>query len=112
MNCFDPKIGQIVGQRSSAQMHEGGEPREPGRLWMTVDFLGPLGCDAPPPALEFMGKHAVEQSGWRIDLANEFELGQFILNAGQARLPRIAAQPQQKKFPWPPRTRMSGARIS
>src|SRR5271165_5380359 len=64
---------------------------------MAADLVGRLGCDALPIALEFMRKHAVEQSGGQIDLANEFELGQFILNAGQARLSRIAAQPQQQR---------------
>ena len=37
INRFDQKIDQIVCQRSSAQMHESREPREPGRLRMAAE---------------------------------------------------------------------------
>jgi hypothetical protein len=43
-----------------------------------------------------MGKDSVEQVGRQPDSADQLQLGQRVLNAGQARLARIAAQPQQQ----------------
>lgn len=43
-----------------------------------------------------MGKDSVKQIGRQPDAADQLQLGQGILNTGQARFPGIAAQPQQQ----------------
>ena len=96
MNGLDQKIGQVVRQHPAVQMPESGEPCEPGRLRMAAEFVGRLGCDPPPIALELMGKDAVKQIGRQSNSAGQLQSGQRLLNAGQAWLPRIAAQPQKQ----------------
>ena len=97
---FDEQIDQVIGQRPAVQMHEGRKPGEPGRLRMPAELVGGLGGDAPPIPIEFMRKHTVEQTGWQFDLADHLQLGQFILDARQARLAWIAAQPQKQRGRW------------
>jgi hypothetical protein len=47
-------------------------------------------------ALEFMGKHIVEQIDGKLDPTDQLQLDQLILNVGKARPARIAAQPQEE----------------
>ena len=63
---------------------------------MAAQLVGGLGSDMPPIPLEFVGKHPVKQIGRQPDPADQLQLGQRILNAGEARLARIAAQPQKQ----------------
>ena len=67
---FDEQIDQVIGQRPAAPMHEGRKPGEPGRLRMPAELVGGLGGDAPSIPIELMGKHAVEQIGGQLDLAD------------------------------------------
>jgi hypothetical protein len=97
MNGLDQKIDEVIRQRPPAHMHEGREPGEPCRLRMPAELVRGFGCNPLPIALELMRKHAVEQIGWQFNPANQLQLGQLILNAGQARLSRIAAQAQPAK---------------
>ena len=97
---LDKKIDQVIGQRPAAQMHEGRKPGEPGRLRMAAEFVGGLGRDTTPIPFELMGKHAVEQTGRQLDLADQLQLGQFVLDARQPRLAWIAAQPQKQCGGW------------
>ena len=96
MNGLDQNIDEVIRQRPAAQMHEGREPSEPCRLRMPAELIRGLACNPPPIALELMRKHAVEQIGRQFDPANQLQFGQLILNAGQARLSRIPAQPQKQ----------------
>jgi hypothetical protein len=91
MNGLDQNIDEVIRQSPAAQMHEGGEPSEPCRLRMPAELVGSLHRDTPLIPLELMRKHAVEQTRRQLDPANQLQFGQFILNAGQARLARIAA---------------------
>ena len=63
---------------------------------MPAELIRGLDCDTPSIPIELMRKRAVEQTGRQLDPADQLQLGQFILNAGQARLARIAAQPQKQ----------------
>jgi hypothetical protein len=97
---FDEQINQVIGQRPAAQMHEGREPGEPGRLRMPAELVGGLDGDTPPIPIELMGKHAVEQPRRQLDLANQIQLGQLVLDARQPRFAWIAAQPQKQRGRW------------
>jgi hypothetical protein len=100
VNGFDEQIDQVIGQRPTAQMHEDRKPGEPGRLRMATEFVRGLGGNTPPIPLELMGKRAVEQTGRQLDLADQLQLGQFVLDAHQPRSAWIAAQPQKQCGGW------------
>ena len=97
---FDEQIDEVIGQCPAAQMHEGREPGKPGRLRMPAEFVRGLGRDTTPTPFELMGEHAIKQTGRQLDLANQLQLGQFVLDARQPRLAWIAAQPQKQRGVW------------
>jgi len=39
----------------------------------------------------------IEQIGWKVDTTDQFQLRQFLLHAGEAGPPRIAAQRQERR---------------
>ena len=56
-----------------------------------------LDCHSPPAALQIAWRSVIEQIGWKVDTTDQFQLRQFLLHAGEAGPPRIAAQRQERR---------------
>jgi hypothetical protein len=87
---LDQEIDQAIRQLALAKMHKGREPGEPSRFGVSAQLIGSLDLDAPPIPFQFVGKHLVEQIRGQPDAADQIQLGQLGLNAGEAGPPRIA----------------------
>ena len=97
VNGLDQEVDQVFGQLAAAEMHEGREPGEPRRFRVSAQLIGGLDRDAPSIPFQFVGKHLVEQIGGQSDPADQLQLGQLGLDAGEARPTRIAPQPQKER---------------
>lgn len=96
VNGLDEKIDQVVGHSTAAQMDESGQPGEPRRLRMAAQFVRRLDRDSPPVALQIVRPDAAKQISGELDLADQLQLGEFALNAGEIRPPRAGAQLQEQ----------------
>ena len=91
------EVDQVVRQLAAAEMHEGREPGEARRFGVSAQLMGSLDRDAPSIPFQFLGKHLVEQIGRQPDPADQLQLGQLGLDAGEARPTRIATQPEKER---------------
>jgi hypothetical protein len=64
---------------------------------MAAQFIRHLDRDASPAALQIVRRCVIEQIRWKVELADQLKLGQFLLHASKTRPARVAAQRQQHR---------------
>ena len=94
---LDQQVDQIVGEAARAQIDKRGKPGDSRRIGMPAKFMRSLDCHSPPAALQIAWQSMIEQIGWKVDTTDQFQLRQFLLHAGEAGPPRIAAQRQERR---------------
>jgi hypothetical protein len=94
---LDQQVDQIVGEAARAQIDKRGKPGDSRRIGMPAKFMRSLDCHSPPAALQIAWRSVIEQIGWKVDTTDQFQLRQFLLHAGEAGPPRIAAQRQERR---------------